>query len=280
MRDDLGTRMKENYENRTRFLLPRRTYTIIRIDGKAFHTYTKGCERPFDLDLIDDMDATARYLCANIQGAKFAYVQSDEISILVTDFDQLNTSAWFDNNVQKMASVSASLATAKFNQLRANRELRVNGVNPCEMVGEFPNHEYKLAHFDARVFQIPTKSEVANYFIWRQKDCIRNSVSSVGQSLYSPKELNGKSTETVKLMIAQKQHDWDAYPNNLKHGRIVEKSTVPVKYDDTNRIFIFAPEFATDKREAPVRTEWFTDITVPVFVENKEYLLSRIPDND
>ena len=89
-------RMKENYENRSKIFLTRRTPVIIRLDGKAFHTYTRGLDKPFDSGLINDMQDTAIYLCQNIQGAKCAYVQSDEISILVTDFDDINTQAWFD----------------------------------------------------------------------------------------------------------------------------------------------------------------------------------------
>ena len=114
-KSDIGTRMK-GYEAVTKYVLPRRGYTMIRIDGKAFHTYTKGFKRPFDQGLIDDMDTTAMFLCKEIQGAVAAFVQSDEISILVCDFEKLETSAWFDNSIQKMCSVSASMATAKFNQ--------------------------------------------------------------------------------------------------------------------------------------------------------------------
>ena len=121
MKDDLGNRMKDSYENRTRFMLGRRSYTLMRIDGKAFHTYTKGLDRPFDAGLIYDMDETTKYLCKNIQGAKFGYVQSDEISILITDFDDIASEMWFDGNLQKMCSISASLATAEFNRLRMKR---------------------------------------------------------------------------------------------------------------------------------------------------------------
>ena len=170
--------MKEYYENRTRNFLPRRTYTIIRVDGKAFHTYTRGLETPFDGKLVSDMDETACYMCKNVQGAKFAFVQSDEISILLTDFDSLTTDAWFDGNVQKMASVSSSLATAKFNALRPD----------------------KIALFDSRVFSIPSTVEVANYFIWRQQDATRNSISSVAQSMFSHSELENKNTNQMQEM--------------------------------------------------------------------------------
>ena len=163
MKDQLGDRMKDFYEDRTRYKLARRTNTIIRIDGKAFHAYTKGLNRPFDQGLMEDMNKTTEYLCQNIQGAKFGFVQSDEISILLTDYDDITTHAWFDGNLQKMASIAASLATAKFNQLRMTRFCR-NNVDPMESLassmmdqtmspGEIEN--FKLAMFDARVFQIP-----------------------------------------------------------------------------------------------------------------------------
>jgi tRNA(His) guanylyltransferase len=132
MKDQLGDRMKDFYEDRTRYKLARRTNTIIRIDGKAFHTYTKGLQRPFDQGLMEDMDKTTEYLCQNIQGAKFGYVQSDEISILITDYDDIDTHAWFDGNLQKMASIAASLATAKFNQLRIMRHME--GSDDCRIL--------------------------------------------------------------------------------------------------------------------------------------------------
>lgn len=201
-KDSLGDRMKEFYENRTRFLLPRRTYTVIRIDGKAFHTYTKGLVRPFDEQFTEDMDETACFLCENIQGAKCAFVQSDEISIILTDFDKIGTDAWFDGNIQKMASISASLATAKFNELRPG----------------------KLAFFDSRIFTIPSAIEVENYLIWRQQDTTRNSISSVAQSLYSAKELHGKNSDQMQAMIFQKGLNWNDLDPKYKRGRLIIKN--------------------------------------------------------
>ena len=200
-KDCLGDRMKDFYENRTRIFLPRRTYTIIRIDGKAFHTYTRGLAIPFDEKFVNDMDETACYLCKNIQGAKFAFVQSDEISILLTDFDGLTTDSWFDGNIQKMSSISASLATAKFNELRPN----------------------KIALFDSRVFTIPSAIEVENYFIWRQQDTVRNSISSVAQSIFSHSELNNKNSGQMQEMCFQKGVNWNDYPAKLKRGRLIVK---------------------------------------------------------
>ena len=186
MKDELGDRMKSYYEDRTRTYLPRRCYTVIRVDGKAFHTYTKGLQKPFDNDLISDMNETAKYLCQNIQGAKMGYVQSDEISIILTDFDSLTTAAWFDGNIQKMSSVAASMATAKFNQLRAERLLTSSWKSYVFGRGQedeplFLNWDFsvtiqniELAHFDARTFAIPSREETINYLIWRQQDAKRN----------------------------------------------------------------------------------------------------------
>jgi len=236
MKDAIGIRMKEFYENKTRLFLPRRTYTIIRIDGKAFHTYTKGLKRPFDEKFIQDMDDTAIYLCENIQGAKFAFVQSDEISILLTDFDKINTSAWFDGNIQKMSSISASMATARFNKLRPD----------------------KIALFDSRVFTIPSRTEVENYFIWRQMDTVRNSISSVAQSLYSPKELMGINTDKMQEMCFRKGINWNDYDPRLKRGRMIIKSI---------------REYGTS-----IRTYWESNES-PIFTQDREMLKSVIPDN-
>lgn len=199
----LGNRMKENYENITRYKLPKRSYVIIRLDGKAFHTYTRGLNKPFDANFVEDMSNTAKYLLENIQGCKMAYVQSDEISLLLTDFDKLTTSAWFDNNIQKMTSVSASMTTMKFNRLRNLRGIDTGAL------------------FDSRVFMIPQLEEVANYFLWRQRDCITNSVQSVAQSMFGHKELNGLSCEMLKeKMISEKDVSWEYYKSVYRYGAL------------------------------------------------------------
>jgi tRNA(His) guanylyltransferase len=279
MKDALGDRMKSNYEDRTRISLPRRGYTIIRIDGKAFHTYTKGLRRPFDFDLIDDMDETAAYLCKNIMGAKFAYVQSDEISILITDFEDEGTQAWFDNNLQKMASVSASMATAIFNKLRMDRYLKnLHVIERKSVTDKRYETEPKLAMFDARVFQIPQRVEVENYFIWRQQDATRNSVSSVAQSLYSPKQLHGVKTDAMQELIFQAGTNWNDFSAREKRGGIIRKiEKTFVKKDATvkesvNTVVI--PESNIYKRSV-----WELDVDTPIFTQNREYLNNLIPIN-
>lgn len=218
-KDNLGKRMKEQYENRTKTYLPRRTYSIIRLDGKAFHTYTKSFNRPYDLELMDFMTNTAKKLCEEIQGVQFAYVQSDEISLLLTDFNKETTDAWFNGEVQKIVSVSASLATGFFNNFVVENILRKNKY----IVKAKDINDFKIANFDSRVFIIPDPIEVENYFIWRQKDAIRNSISMHAQSIYSHNELNGKSQADMKQMIKSSNDNWDILPEGFKLGRTILK---------------------------------------------------------
>ena len=267
MKNPLGDRMKDFYEDRTRYKLARRTNTIIRIDGKAFHTYTKGLKRPFDQGLMEDMDKTTEYLCQNIQGAKFGYVQSDEISILITDYDDITTHAWFDGNLQKMASIAASLATAKFNQLRMARFCMNEGIHPKYRDESFIHTKeiecFKLAHFDARVFQIPYQEEVINYFIWRQQDATRNSISSVAQSLYSAKELHGKKTSDMQEMIFQKGINWNDYSPREKRGSVIRK------VNET---------FTRPDGEEYTRAKWKADENTRIISQNKDYLRWPFPE--
>jgi tRNA(His) guanylyltransferase len=244
----ISQRMKANYEERVRTYLTRRTPVIIRLDGKAFHTYTKGLQKPFDEGLIEDMNQTAMYLCKEIMGAKCAYVQSDEISILVTDFDNLETQAWFDYSVQKMTSVSASLATGKFNLLRVNRELNLIGKM------DYIDSDFKIAFFDSRVFNIP-KEEVANYFLARQKDAVKNSIASLAQSLYPHKELENKNQNTLQEMSFQKGYNWNDLPYGQKRGRFIVKNLyVNDMFVDGDKIKQIEDEFY--QKEIAVSPSW------------------------
>lgn len=261
MKDPLGDRMKDFYEDRTRYKLARRTNTIIRIDGKAFHTYTKGLQRPFDQGLMEDMNRTTEYLCQNIQGAKFGYVQSDEISILITDYDDNDTHAWFDANLQKMASIAASLATAEFNRLRLIRKMNTTVATAGSILEQF-----KHAMFDARVFQIPYQEEVINYFIWRQQDATRNSISSVAQSLYSAKELHGKKTSDMQEMIFQKGINWNDFTPREKRGSIIRK---------VEKTFEIPAHWAYGENVVDskfTRLKWEADPNTPIISQDKDYL--------
>jgi tRNA(His) guanylyltransferase len=212
--DPMGDRMKGDYEARAQTQLPRRTHTIIRIDGKAFHTYTRGLDKPYDKRLMDDMAETTRFLCQEIQGARVGYTQSDEISILLTDYATRQTQAWFDGNVQKIVSIAASIATAQFNKLR-----------PAG----------RLAFFDARVFTIPQDLEVINYFLWRQRDAVRNSISMLAQAHFSAKQLHGKNTSAMQEMLwAEHGVNWNDEDPRFKRGTIVVPRwvTADVTYTD------------------------------------------------
>jgi tRNA(His) guanylyltransferase len=280
MKDQLGDRMKDFYEDRTRFKLARRTNTVIRVDGKAFHTYTKGLKRPFDEGLMEDMNKTTEYLCQNIQGAKFGYVQSDEISILITDYDDISTHAWFDGNLQKMASIAASLATAKFNQLRMSRACDDSGGDLRQkMLSNNEIEDFKLAMFDARVFQIPYQEEIINYFIWRQQDATRNSISSVAQANFSDKELHGKKTNQMQdMLMLEKGINWNDFTPREKRGSVIRKVT-EIKSMDLHSVSL-NPDGSTGLRGNTVtRSKWMSDPNTSIFTQDREYLKSLFPES-
>lgn len=211
--DQLGTRMKENYEQVPKYRLTRRTPVIIRIDGKAFHTFTRGFDRPFDEVLGNAMRKTMEYLCENIQGCIFGYTQSDEISLVLSDYKKLNSEAWFGYEIQKMCSIAASMATMAFNKFFYD-SIPVDS----EYAGKYYMALEKGAMFDARVFNIP-KEEVVNCIYWRQLDAARNSVQMVGQVNFSHNELQNKTCNMIQDMLyEQKGINWNDYPTRWKRG--------------------------------------------------------------
>lgn len=212
-------RLKKNSEIRNRTYLLRRIPVIMRLDGQTFKSYTKHLVKPFDEGLIEDMQQTAIYLCQNIQGAKCAYVQSDEISILITDYDTFDTQAWFDYEKEKMCSISAGYAVGRFNQLRLVREAREFG----DLVSSQINGA-TLANFDSRVSNY-SKEEVANYFLARQKDAVKNSISMLAQSLYSHSALNKMNGNQKQEMCFQKGINWNDLHFSKKRGSFIVKNT-------------------------------------------------------
>ena len=238
VRDDLGTRMKEYYENVYRFGLTRRTPVAIRIDGKAFHTFTRGFQKSFDDVLVKSMQRTMKYLCENIQGCKLGYTQSDEITLILTDYDTLTTNAWFGYELQKMCSIAASMATMAFNKF-FDEEVDMwgrktfeyfwdeGGYDPektsfaqsdIDLVDAYDKALRKGAMFDARVFNIP-KEEVTNLVYWRQLDAARNSVQMVGQANFSHNELQNKTCNMIQeMLMTEKEINWNDFPTHLKRG--------------------------------------------------------------
>lgn len=248
MMDSLGDRMKENYENAYRMHLTRRTPAIIRIDGKAFHTFTRGLAKPYDLIFKNVMWLTAKYLCENIQNARLAYVQSDEISILMIDYNKFTTSAWFDNNIQKIVSVSSSMATMAFNKCfeRYARNCIKDDFEKKTVDIEIYQKKIGLAMFDSRVFNIP-ESEVCNYFIWRQQDATRNSIELLGREYFSQKELHKVNCKQIKdKLITEKGVNWNDCPTFFKRGICIYK----------------------DKEES----DWMVDVDIPIFTQDRNFI--------
>lgn len=233
--DALGTRMKEFYENVSKTRLVRRMPVAIRIDGKAFHTFTRDFNKPFDEVLIKTMQETMKYLCENIQGCVLGYTQSDEITLILIDYQKLTTSAWFNYEVQKMCSIAASMATMAFNKFFLHNYIysavEVYGFNDEKKWEKFAklynahNNSYeKGAMFDARCFNIP-KEEVANLIYWRQLDATRNSIQMVGQANFSNKELQGKSCNEIQdMLFTQKGINWNDFPIYQKRGSCAIKT--------------------------------------------------------
>ena len=251
--DSLGDRMK-TYENAYRINLPIRMPIVIRVDGKAFHSYTKGCKRPFDDKLTKVMDITAQKLCKEVQGCQMAYVQSDEISLLVTNYEDLDTQSWFDNNLQKMVSISAAIASSTFTF--ESWRIWMGGV-----MAPVGLESIKPAMFDARAFVLP-KEEVCNYFLWRQQDATRNSVQMVARSLYSHKECTDKNNSQLQEMIFQKGQNWDKYPTSQKRGRCIVRQL-------TNKPAI---NKKTGEAISAIRSEWAVDNEIPIFSQDRYYV--------
>lgn len=215
-KDSLGDRMKR-YENIERRFLTRRLPLIIRIDGAHFHSFTKGFERPFDQTFMCAMQGTTKCLCESIMGAKLGYTQSDEISLLLTDDDTLETEPWFGKNIQKIVSIAASTATFHFNRLLRESMIKTQGV-------EMAIANNRVAIFDARAFTLPP-DEVMNCFEWREQDAIRNSIQALGQAHFSQKELQNKSCADIKTMLLeQKGINWDDLSPFYQRGTCVIKS--------------------------------------------------------
>lgn len=272
----LGDRMKNNYENITRYYLTRRMPVIIRVDGRSFHTFTRGFKKPFDDILVSTMQDTMKYLCENIQGCVLGYTQSDEISLVLTDYAELTTDAWFGNNLQKMCSVSASMATLAFNKFFSGR-VQEFMYDCCDEFGDdvLPEkqNDYELAHnvyfkkfnaamFDSRVFTIP-KEEVCNYLIWRQQDSTRNSIQSVGQANFSQKELHGKSCNNIQdMLMIQKGINWNDYATTLKRGSCcIKVDDGLTEYDETGNICGYTQ-----------RSKWIIDNEIPIFSQDRNYI--------
>lgn len=273
--DDLGVRMKTFYEQIPKTKLMRRCPVAIRIDGKAFHTFTRGFQKPFDEVLIKSMQETMKYLCENIQGCVLGYTQSDEITLILVDYKKLTSSSWFDYEVQKICSIAASMATMAFNKFFAEN---VYFTNKFDEHGNIIDKEYVSIHsahvkalnkgamFDARCFNIP-KEEVTNLVYWRQLDASRNSIQMVGQANFSHKELQNKSCNDIQdMLMTQKGINWNDLPTYQKRGSCCVRNKIVI---ETDSVMVTAQLRDSSKSE----NEWIIDTDIPIFKgESREYI--------
>lgn len=269
--DDLGTRMK-NYEQRNRYYLQRRMPVIIRLDMRSGHTFTRGFKRPFDEVFIKSMQDTARYLCKNIMGAKLSYQQSDEISLVLVDYEKLNSEAFFDYRVDKLCSITASMATMAFNKYFRENVENLYYNTKVAMTDEEERKWYSLyerkfdkAMFDARCFNIP-KEEVTNCIYWRQLDASRNSIQMVGQANFSHKELQHKSCNDIQdMLMLQKGINWNDLEIYKKRGSCCIKKSIEYVDDNLQQI--------DNELGVTYRNEWVIDNDIPIFKgEGREYI--------
>lgn len=242
--DSLGDRMKD-YEQRAFRPLVRRVPVLLRIDGKAFHTWTKGLKRPFDEDLKYCMNYAMFKVCEEVEGARLGYCQSDEISVLICDYQDVGTQAWFDYRANKIESVAASICTASFNHMAMNRL-------PDQYKKKGP------AYFDARAWNLP-REEITNYFIWRQRDCEKNSISQLAMAHFSHNELKRKNgNEKQDMLMLEKGINWndEGVPN--KRGA----AAIRVKW----------------LKNGAVRTKWIVDLNMPIISRDREYVEKWVGD--
>lgn len=273
VRDDLGVRMKTFYEQIPKTKLMRRCPVALRINGKAFHTFTRGFQKPFDEVLIKSMQETMKYLCENIQGCVLGYTQSDEITLILVDYKKLTSSAWFDYEVQKICSIAASMATMAFNKFFAN-----NVGDYCTYTYEREDNSHeeyehilslaidKGAMFDCRCFNIP-KEEVTNLIYWRQLDASRNSIQMVGQANFSHKELQNKSCNEIQdMLMTQKGINWNDLPIYQKRGSCCVRNKIIISTDGIKETVQLRD---TSKSE----NKWIIDTDIPIFKgEGREYI--------
>ena len=222
----------EFYRSLTDYKLMPNSYVLAMVDGHCFSKMIKNkFDRPFDDMFIKMMNETAKYLCENIQGAKFAYTQSDEISILITDFDTPMTDSFFGFRLCKMQSLIAAMATAKFNQMYVKLVNDYKGFN----LKKFDMKEYPTYTFDCKVWTVPNANDAYAWFLYRQTDCIKNSKAQTAQAYLSHKSLVGLTSDEMIIKLKdEKGIDWNQFENGKKYGRVIKKVETPMEKDLPN----------------------------------------------
>lgn len=265
--DPLGHRIKSNYEAPFRYRLPQRTYLLVRIDGRSFHTYTRNCAKPYDRNLAAALDEGALEVCRAVTGCQFAYGQSDEYSFLATDFQTHESESWFNGNVQKIASVAASLFTSAFGRARW-RQLSAENADAQAIESAL------AASFDARVFVIPSRSEVENYFVWRQQDASRNSVNMLASVHYPHEELQNANLAQRHELLHRAGVNWNDCPADQKRGRVVRRV-------GSDREVTYVHKRTGETVTQTVRDQqWEVDRDIPVFTRDRVFLGGLIPGQE
>lgn len=273
MTANLEARMK-GYEAVSSIKLVRRMPVVIRVDGKAFHTLTRGFAQPFDVVFRKTMCEVMQYLCENIENCVIGYTQSDEITLVLCDYATTETQAWFDDKVQKLCSISASMATAMFNKYFADNVACEDLGEPWNSGMEFYSQRtthnagyhtkdgaVKIGMFDSRCFNVP-REDVENCLLWRQMDAERNSVQGLGQAYFSHSELHKKAkNDILNMLIEDRGVDWATYPTWFKRGACCIKEPKTI---------------ITPNGEEVVRQKWVLDLEIPVFSRDREYIQKRI----
>lgn len=242
--DSLGDRMKR-YEEVNRVLMVPKMPLIVRVDGRAFHTFTKGLPA-FDEGFIKKMDSVAMSLCSEVSGCKMAYVQSDEISLLVSDYHSIEAQPYFGGVLQKIVSSTA-----------ANASVAMTVASQ------------KIATFDSRAFNVP-KEDVQNYFIWRQQDWTRNSVQMLARAHFSHKECDNKNnSELQDMLMLKKGVNWNDLPIHHKRGRCIVRKPQP-----------YLIPAGPKKGETIMANEWTIDNEIPIFTQDRDYINKLVYPNE
>lgn len=278
---EIGNRMKEFYENVPRTRLMRRCPVALRMDGKAFKHFTENFKKPYDRLFRDTMQETMLSLCQSIQGCVFGYTQSNEITLILVDYETFSQKAWFNYEIQKMVSTAASMTTMYFNKIFERKTREFVMENCCLMDSDdnfSPDHDFvsgdsfsseensdeelrryvkiyrdavsKGAMFDARCFNVP-KEEVTNLIYWRQLGAIRNSVQMAARTYLSNTEVKNKTTKEMKQMLEQIGITWEDYPVDCQRGACVIR----------------------EQRDGDIRPHWYVDKNIPIFKgEDRDYV--------
>ena len=198
-KDSLGDRIK-GYEHVTNYRLPNRIPVILRVDGKAFHTFTRGMYKPFDGKLIESMVRAGERTAKNMMGFVLGYHQSDEFTFYLNNVQSLESQSWFNNEILKLTSITASMFTSYFNKEMGGTE----------------------AVFDCRAFSVPFE-DVPNVFIWRQQDWERNSVQMLARYHFSHKQCDRKNKSNLHEMLHSIGVNWNDLDSVLKNGTFITK---------------------------------------------------------